>query len=129
MHGCCAAQSEVLDIGPERIGAGAEDCIHAGIGGLHHHVASLIDVIRIVASAANEAISAETTIEVVVGTVAGEDVIQVVAGAVNGSAARQDKVFQPCPKPIGDGATHGIRAVEAFLNDGIAVVIDRIGVI
>src|SRR5262249_3610464 len=94
-----AEEQDVLDVGGERVAEGlAVDGIDAGTDGFGDQVLGVVDLVEVVAVAADEAVGAGAAVERVVAVVAGEgiggavadDVVGAgVAGGADGAAAGQ----------------------------------------
>ena len=80
-------KAETFEVGPQGVGDGADDFIDVGRrAALRDHVGDIVDVVRVVALAADEAVGAGAAVQVVVAVVAGQGVV---AGlAVQAVAAR-----------------------------------------
>ena len=88
---------------------------------------SLIKVIGVVATAADQRVDAEPAIEEVVAVVADQHVVQGVAGAVEVIAAGEGQVFQVGTEGVADRSHHGVdfaRQGAGFADDVLEVVDD-----
>src|SRR5262249_24135203 len=105
-------EQDVLDVGRERVAEGlAVDGLDAGAGRFGDQVLGVVDLVEVVAVAADEAVGAGAAVERVVAVVAGEDIGGAVAndvvgagiaGAPDGAAAGQQQGLDVALEREGD---------------------------
>jgi hypothetical protein len=108
------------------------------IGRLGDHVAGVIDDIGVVAHAAHHGVRARAAVEeigavaplkVIGGPITDQHVVQPIANAVDRRRSGEEQVLHIGAEAVGDAGVDGVEAAAGRFGDGVAAVIDNIGVV
>ncbi len=133
-----AQQNAVLDVGGQGVADGGADHVVAFTGQLGHGVALAVDVVGIIASAADQGVVAGTAVENIVASVAcqnvvagvtGQYVVEGVAGEVEVGGAQQSAVLDVGGQGIADGGADHVMAFTSQFGNGVALAIDDVSIV
>ena len=89
----------------------------------------MTEEVCIVSPSTDQGIVAAETRQNIIAGIAGEDVVEVVAGSAAVGRSRENQVFDAVTQCKADAAENSIDAGVGVLHDGIARVVNDIGVV
>ncbi|MNE05223.1 hypothetical protein D3C80_977790 [compost metagenome] len=122
-------QDEVFHVGCQRMADAALHCIQALAGQLYGAVADIVDVIGIVAGAADHGVLARHAIEDVVAAVADQLVVQRVAGGMDVEALHQAQLFDIGIEQVVGAADHRVVTLAGVFENDVVDAVDDVGVV